>query len=255
MQLRTERLLGPRRIQHELKRLYNLHLSTSTIHKILVRHSAPPLRRPPRKHRAKRYERKVPGDRVQVDTIKITQGKYQYTAIDDCTRFQVAKLYPRRTAANTLDFLSHVLEEMPFPVQRIQTDRGTEFTAYDVRETLMEWGVKWRPNRARQPHLNGKVERVQKTNLEEFYATANLALSLETLNQQLEDYQDYYNWERVHGSTGVTPAQRHYDRLGITPFTDEVLAAFDPAAEEKRHRFFGMEWWFEERERRKRSGD
>jgi transposase InsO family protein len=255
MQLRTERLLGPRRIQHELKRLYGLHLSTSTIHKILVRHNVQPLRRPPRKQRAKRYERKVPGDRVQVDTIKIAQGKYQYTAIDDCTRYQVARLYSRRTAANTLDFLNYVLEEMPFSVQRIQTDRGTEFTAYDVRETLMEWGVKWRLNRARRPHLNGKVERVQKTNLEEFYATANLALPLATLNQQLEDYQDYYNWDRVHGSLGVTPARRYYDRIKLIPFTDKVLAQFDPVAEEQRHRFFGTEWWFEERGRRKRSGN
>lgn len=95
----------------------------------------PVLQRPRRKRHTKRYERPVPGERLQVDTIKIANGKYQYTAIDDCTRYQVARLYPRRTAANTLKFLQHVVEEMPFPIQRIQTDRGTEFTAYDVRET------------------------------------------------------------------------------------------------------------------------
>lgn len=42
------------------------------------------------------------------------------------------KLYPRRTAVNTLELLEHVLEEMPFPIQRIKTDRSTEFTAYDM---------------------------------------------------------------------------------------------------------------------------
>lgn len=255
MKLRHERLLGARRIQHELQRQYGLHLSTSTIHKILKRHQVAPLRRPPRKRRTKRYERKVPGDRVQLDTVKIARDKYQYTAIDDCTRYQIAKLYPRRTAANTLDFLDYVLEELPFPVQRVQTDRGTEFTAYDVRETLMQWGVKWRPNRARQPHLNGKVERVQKTDLDEFYATVDLRQPIEALNQQLEQYQDYYNWERVHGSTGVTPGQRYYERIGLIPLTEEVLAQFDPVAEEQRHRFFGVEWFFDEQERKKRLGD
>jgi hypothetical protein len=41
-------------------------------------------------------------------------------------------LYKRRTATNTLDFLEQVMERMPFPVQRIQTDRGQEFFAYKV---------------------------------------------------------------------------------------------------------------------------
>jgi hypothetical protein len=47
-------------------------------------------------------------DRVQMDTCQIKPGLYQYTAIDDCSRFQVLGLYPRRTAANTLAFLDRV---------------------------------------------------------------------------------------------------------------------------------------------------
>jgi hypothetical protein len=46
------------------------------------------------------------------------------------------KLYPRRTATHALAFLDHVLEEMPFPIQHLQTDRGTEFTAYNFRDDL-----------------------------------------------------------------------------------------------------------------------
>jgi hypothetical protein len=75
-----------------------------------------------------------------MDTCKIRPRLYQYTAIDDCTRFQVLGLYPCRTAANTLDFLKHVLEEMPFPVQRFQTDRGGEFFAYEVQDTCASGG-------------------------------------------------------------------------------------------------------------------
>lgn len=44
-----------------------------------------------------------------MDTCKIASGLYQYTSIDDCTRYRVLRLYNRRTAANTLDFLDCVM--------------------------------------------------------------------------------------------------------------------------------------------------
>jgi transposase InsO family protein len=182
-----------------------------------------------------------------MDTMKVAPGLYQYTAIDDCSRFQVMKLYPRRTAAHALAFLDHVLEDMPFPIQHVQTDRGTEFTAYDFRDDLAGRHIKWRPNKPRKPHLNGKVERVQRTDLQEFYVTADLSLSLETLNEHLREYQDYYNFERIHGSTGCPPERRYAERLKVIPFSDEVWERFDPAAEERRHRFFGLEQFFEDR--------
>ena len=69
-----------------------------------------------------------------MDTCKIAPGFYQYTAIDDSTHYQVLEVYSQRTAQNTLDFLEKVIEEMPFPIQRIQTDRGKEFFAYKVQE-------------------------------------------------------------------------------------------------------------------------
>jgi hypothetical protein len=86
-----------------------------------------------------------------VDTCKIAPGAYQYTAIDDCTRVRVPVIYPRRTAANSLLFLECVIEEMPFPVQAIQTDRGREFFAYCFQEKLMEYGIKFRPIRPASP--------------------------------------------------------------------------------------------------------
>ena len=252
LDLRHKRMIGSRRIQHELQRLHRFHLSLETIHKVLKRNQVAPLRRPPRRRHVKRYERKVPGERIQMDTMKVASGLFQYTAIDDCSRFQVMKLYPRRTAANTLDFLEYVLDEMPFPIQRIQTDRGTEFTAYRFNESLDDRHIKWRPNKPRKPHLNGKVERAQETDLQEFYAVADLSLPIDALNDQLFEYQNYYNYDRTHGSIGCTPDRRYSERLKITPFSDEVWERFNPAAEQRRHRFLGLEWFFEEKNRRRR---
>ena len=116
-----------KRLRHELRRLHGVVLSPATIHKVLVRPEldAAAVRRRGR-HKPKRCSRPIPGDRVQLDTCKIRPGLCQYTAIDDCSRFLVLGLARRRSAAATLAFLDQVAEEMPFPIQRIQTNRGAD---------------------------------------------------------------------------------------------------------------------------------
>ena len=65
---------------------------------------------------------------------------------DDCTRMKVIALYPRKTSRNSVDFLiNRVMEDLPFPIQRIQTDRGREWFAYEFQEALMDCHIKFRP--------------------------------------------------------------------------------------------------------------
>jgi transposase InsO family protein len=184
LNLRNERNLGARRIQTELVRLHRCSLSLASIHKALTTQQAQPIKKLRRKKKFKRYSRPIPGDRIQMDTCKIAPGIYQYTAVDDCSRWRVLEIYKRRTANNTLHFLDLVMEQFPFPIQRIQTDRGLEFFAEKVQLKLMSLGIKFRPNKPGSPHLNGKVERSQKTDLEEFYAIADLS-NFENLRDEL----------------------------------------------------------------------
>lgn len=231
LSLRNDRKLGVRRIQSELKRLYNLSLSLATIHKIFQKHAIPYLQK--KRHyrkQAKRYNCKLPGERVQMDVCKIAGNLYQYTAIDDCTRYKVLALYKRRTAANTLDFLEQVIDRMPFPVQRIQTDRGQEFFAYEVQERLMEYGIKFRPIKPASPHLNGKVERSQRTDLDEFYSSIDIKSP--NLAEELGYWEHYYNWDRPHSSLdGKTPNEKYTELIFQTPLHEEVSARYDPAKE------------------------
>ena len=231
LSMRKKRKLGPKRLRSELKRLHDVSLSVSVIHKVLVRNRCKPLVKPPRKKAEyKRYSRPIPGDRVQMDTCKIKSNLYQYTAIDDCTRYRVLQIYKKRTADNTLDFLDKVLEEMPFPVQRVQTDRGMEFFAEKVQRRLMEYCIKFRPNKPASPHLNGKVERSQKTDMEEFYPTVDL--NAENLEELLAEWQHYYNWFRPHSSLGgKSPDERCLELSSITPFWDEVEDNYHPEKE------------------------
>ena len=219
--LRQTRKLGARRLQNELQRLHGLSLSTATIHKVLKAAGVKPLSKTRRARKGKRrYQKDVPGERVQMDVCKIAPKLYQYTAIDDCTRLKVIKLYPRKQAINPLDFIDQLVAEFPFPIQRIQTDRGEEFMAHKVQRRFMELKIKYRPTKPRSPHLNGKVERTQRTDLEEFYDLVDLKSP--DLSAQLQQWQDYYNRHRKHCSIHQTPWHKWQALQAITPTLQQV---------------------------------
>ena len=141
LSLRDEKK-GARRIQNELRLYEQKSYSLRTIHKVLKTANVKPLVKPKRTCAPKRYNHSITGYCIQVDTMKVASNVYQYTAIDDCSRFRVLGLYCRRNAHCTLLFLERVIEEMPFPIQRIQTDRGTEFFAQEVQRYLMDCFIK-----------------------------------------------------------------------------------------------------------------
>jgi transposase InsO family protein len=231
LELRRTRRLGIKRLRHELRRLHGLQLSPATIHKVLVRHALNVLPRCKRsRHKPRRYSRPVPGDRVQMDSCKIRPGLYQFTAVDDCSRYLVAGLARQRTATATLAFLDQVLDEMPFAIQRVQTDRGAEFFAEAVQRRLMAEAIRFRPVPPRSPHLNGKVERVQRTLLEEFWPTANSKAP--DVADRLAEWVHHYNWDRQHEALdGSTPIDRVCERASKTPLHGEVSDAYEPAKE------------------------
>ncbi len=129
-----------------------------------------------------------------------------------------------------MKFIDQVIAKMPFPIQRLKTDRGTEFFAYKMQEYLAECCIKFRPNKPASPHLNGKVERAQKTDLVEFYATINLASP--NIHDLIAEYQHFYNWFRPHGGLkGKTPMDRYFELMKKTPFSWEVANQYEPAKE------------------------
>jgi transposase InsO family protein len=241
LDLRKRRRLGAKRISSELLRLHDVSLSPPVVQKILIRHSVGKLATRLRwRKQPKRYSRPIPGDRVQMDVCKIAPGLYHYAAIDDCSRYKVLGLYPRRTAANTIDFLERVIEEMPFPIQRIQTDRGREFFAYKVQDWLKKHRIKFRPIKPRSPHLNGKVERGHKTDLLEFYATADL--DDPSLHDRLDEWQHFYNWQRAHSSLGgKTPMDRWYELSNKIPYWDDVERNYIPDNEPTREQNYKLD--------------
>jgi transposase len=171
LDFRRERRLGVKRLRNELLRLHEVCLSGATIRKVLTRHGLnilPTRKRGRRKPR--RYNRPVPGDRVQMDTCKIRPGLYQFTASDDCSRFLAAGLARRRSAQATLMFLDQGVggDAVPDPAA---PDGSRHRVLCRMRPAPSdERGHTVLANPARSPYLNGKVERAQRSVLEEFWA-------------------------------------------------------------------------------------
>jgi transposase InsO family protein len=120
-----------------------------------------------------------------------------------------------------------MVKEFPFPIQRIQTDRGGEFIAQEFQDELSSHKIKFRPNRPRAPHLNGKVERSQKTDRMEFWATIELCAPRETLQSQLQQWQQFYNQERTHSAiASQTPFRRWKELAELVPTLEAVQNAY-----------------------------
>lgn len=219
--LRETYHFGPRRIGDYLKRFHRVSVATSTVHRILSRHG---LQRLPanQKHwspaaRWIRYEKPQPGHRLQLDVkflerIPGTHKRlYQFTAIDDCTRIRVLKVYDACNQRTAIQFIDEVLRRLPFRVLAIQTDNGAEFQSQfhwhveglDIRHAYI---------RPRTPHLNGKVERSHRVDDEEFYQlldTQGISDDIHLFNEKLREWEDYYNYHRPHGALdGQTPYER-----------------------------------------------
>jgi transposase InsO family protein len=101
--LRQQYHFGPGRIAAYLHRFHQILVARFSVHRILKRHG---MNRLPanQKHRPygkrwKRYEKLVPGHQLQVDVkflerIPGTRRRlFQFTAIDDCTRIRVLKVF------------------------------------------------------------------------------------------------------------------------------------------------------------------
>ena len=129
---------------------------------------------------------------------------------------------PQAHRQQCCSFLEHrIIEEFPFPIQRVQTDRGGEVVGTEFQEALQQFCIKFRPRRPRAPHLNGKVERSQQTDWVEVYSIVNLEEP--SLPDLLEEWQFFYNWHRPHSALGgKTPMERGCELLEATPSQEEV---------------------------------
>lgn len=90
---------------------------------------------------------KYPRQHIQIDVKFVPsaclfneakgQKFYQYTAIDEYSRWRFVEAFEEHSSYSSMKFLQHLTKAFSMPVECVQTDNGQEFTkrfAYNVRE-------------------------------------------------------------------------------------------------------------------------
>lgn len=163
-----------------------------------------------RKYRKnKPYKRaEYPGQKVQIDvkyvpaycTVNGTKY-YQYTAVDECTRWTYREMYDEHSTYSSYDFLIKLVSAAPFMIREIQTDNGTEWTkaliSKDDSKTLFEskldeYEIIYHRIRVATPRHNGKVERQHRTDEQRFYSKMKM-YNLTDGRKQLDRYNKWSN--------------------------------------------------------------
>lgn len=161
-------------------------------------------------YKPKPYQRaEYPGQKVQIDVKYVPsycvvngQKYYQYTAVDECTRWTFREMYDEHSTYSSRDFLLKLIKAFPAPIHEIQTDNGREFTnAYLTdnqdtlslfEETLNLLGIKYHRIRVATPRHNGKVERQHRTDEKRFYKKMKM-YNLSDGRKQLSEYNKKSN--------------------------------------------------------------
>ena len=162
------------------------------------------------KKKPKPYQRAdYPGQKVQIDVKYVPsqcvangQKYYQFTAVDECTRWTFREMYDEHSTHSAQDFLYKFLAAAPFPIREAQTDNGTEFTnALLVKkanhktlfeQALLDMGILYHRIRVATPKHNGKVERQHRCDELRFYSKLRM-YNLSDGRKQLTAYNKKSN--------------------------------------------------------------
>jgi transposase InsO family protein len=203
-----EQSIGVKLLHASLTATGTISCSASSVYRLLRRCGAlvaRPRRPQPVWHR---YAKERPGERAQADRKSLPQDHYQLTLIDDCSRL---------LAATVLPALGWLLDQFPFAVAVLQTDNGGEF-GQDCTALLAARGIRHAHIRPRTPHLNGKVERVQRTCAEELWDGVDPTGDPAAWEPALQAYVRHYNTARLHSALGYKPPATYAeDRLTQAP--------------------------------------
>jgi transposase InsO family protein len=168
-------------------------------------------------------------DTYYVGTLKGVGRIYQQIFIDTYTKMAFVKLYDRKNALVSADFLNDRVipwyDEHDAKLLRILTDRGTEYCGHRERHEYQLYlaieDIDHSRTKARSPQTNGVCERFHKTIQDEFYAVAfrkKIYHSLEEIQEDADKWIEEYNTERTHSGKycfGKTPWQTFLDSKSL----------------------------------------
>ncbi|MDJ0347268.1 IS481 family transposase [Streptomyces sp. H10-C2] len=230
IKVRVLRRWGPARIA------YLLGLNPATVHRVLTRYR---LARLAHLDRAtgrviRRYEREKPGELVHVDIKKLgnipdggghkTLGcqagrknrsgagySYLHNAVDDHSRLAYSEILTDEKKETAVGFWqrAHVfIAQAGITVERVLTDNGACYKSHLWRNYLAGQGISHKRTRPYRPQTNGKVERFNRTLLDE-WAYAQPYRNETERRDAYPAWLHTYNHHRGHTALkGQPPASR-----------------------------------------------
>ena len=124
---------------------------------------------------AKRKFKAYPVGYFHIDIAEVQTDEgclYLFVAIDRTSTFAYAELHPRATRLIARDFLSCLIEAVPYTIHTILTDNGIQFAvckgtegnwAFPFDRVYNAHGIEHRLTQVRHPWTNGQVERMNRT--------------------------------------------------------------------------------------------
>jgi len=239
--LRVTRRWGPHRIG------YHLGLARSTVGRVLVRYRLPLLAhldratgRPVRRPAPLRYEAGRPGELVHVDVKKLgripdggghrmlgriignrhnkKRGRgyaFLHHAVDDHSRLAYSEILDDERGVTAAGFWTRAqawFADAGVEVTAVLSDNGPCYRSRAFARALGEASHRW--TRAYRPQTNGKVERFNRTLVDE-WAYARTYLSDEARAATYGAWLHHYNHHRPHtGIGGAVPADRVHNLTG-----------------------------------------
>jgi transposase InsO family protein len=223
--LRRRHKLGPARIGPRIG------VPASTVHRVLQRHGISRLSwmDRPTGEVIRRYERSSPGELVHVDIKKLgripagggwrSHGRgvapdhrrtmvgylYIHAAVDDHSRVAYTEIHGDERKETCASFIANAIAWFAthgVVVGEVLTDNGPSYRSYAFRDAL--GAVRHRFTRRFRPQTNGKVERFNRTLLEEWAYVRPYRSEAERM-RALDRWLHLYNHHRCHTSLGGEP--------------------------------------------------
>ena len=226
--LRQSRKLGPARLSGIVG------VPASTVHRVLVRHGVNRLRwmDRPTGRVIRRIETSRCGELVHIDVKKLARvpngGGHKklgrtvtrnrrglgythiHTAIDAYSRLVYSEFAGIEDTAHCVAFLERAVAwfaERGITIERILTDNGVGYRSHVWRDRCAELRIRHTRTRPYHPATNGKVERFNRTLLDE-WAYARSWTSDAQRARTLDRWLHRYNNHRYHTAIGGPPAGR-----------------------------------------------
>jgi transposase InsO family protein len=229
--LRRKRKLGPDRIAGIVG------VPASTVHRVLVRHGLNRLSWMDRPTGTviRRIHTRRPGELVHMDVKKLgripngggwqAHGRGQdaykghsrvgytfiHSVVDGCTRVAYSEALDDEKTVTVIAFW---LRAMAFfaahgiAIEAVLTDNGSPYRSRDFGAACAAAGVRHKRTRPYRPQTNGKVERFNRTLLDE-WAYVRVYRTNHARNQALGSWLHRYNHHRCHTSLGGATPMSH----------------------------------------------